>query len=47
MKKVVFKNLVNFAGKHLRRGLFSNKVPGWNPVLHQIETPVQVFSCEF
>ena len=32
MKKVVFKNLVNVAGKHLRRGFFSNKVPGWNPV---------------
>ena len=29
--KSVLKNVVNFARKHLSRGLFFNKIAGWKP----------------
>ena len=30
-KKGVLKNFRKFTGKHLHRGLFCNKAPGWAP----------------
>ena len=48
-KKDVFENLAKFTGKHLRQGLFLNKVAGLRPKACNFlkkETLAQVLSCE-
>ena len=55
VKKVFFRNFLKFTGKHLRQGLFFNKVSGlrpcrpWGLVCNFIkrEALAHVFSCEF
>ena len=42
-KKACLKYLAKLTGKHLYQGFFS----GRRPSMYQIETPVQVLSCEF
>ena len=46
-KKGVFRNFEKFTGKHLRLGLFLNKVEGWPGTLFTKKTQAQVFSCGF
>ena len=47
-KKGVLRNFAKFAGKHLYRGLFLNKVAGLRPAtLLKREILAHVFSCKF
>ena len=46
-KKSVLRNFTKFAGKHLCRSLFFNKVADLACNVIEKETPAQVFSCEF
>ena len=46
-KKSVLRNFAKFTGKHLRQGLYFNKVAGLASNFIKIETMSQVPSCEF